>query len=181
MIYVFQQYTKSLFPWRTVIDNVAFGMEVPRRRQGLTSAQVRQRCMDQLEQVGLAGTAEQYPSQLSGGMQQRVAIARALVCKPAVLLMDEPFSALDALSRGSLQDLVLQLWEQLHLTIIFVTHDVEEAVYFSDSVAVLSHSPSRIIDRLEIDLPRPREQVRTKESSQFLDYRRNLYEKVLAE
>ncbi len=179
MIYVFQQYTKSLMPWRTVLENVAFGLEVPRRRQGLSSGEVRERCMAQLARVGLEGTDSQYPAQLSGGMQQRVAIARALVCEPAVLLMDEPFSALDALSRGSLQDLVLELWAQLGLTIVFVTHDIEEAVYLSDSVAVLSKSPSDIIDLIDINLPRPRHQVTTKESAAFLDHRRDLYAKVL--
>ncbi len=181
MIYLFQQYTKSLMPWRTVLDNVAFGLEVPRRRRELTAGDVDSRCREQLARVGLAGVEDQYPGQLSGGMQQRVAIARALVCKPAVLLMDEPFSALDALSRSSLQDLLLELWGQLDLTVVFVTHDVEEAIYLSDSVAVLDASPSSIIDRIDVDLPRPRHQVRTKESSAFLDYRRNLYAEVLAE
>ncbi len=181
MIYVFQQYTKSLMPWRTVLENVAFGLEVPRRRQGMSSADIRARCLDQLARVGLEGTEAQYPAQLSGGMQQRVAIARALVCEPSVLLMDEPFSALDALSRGSLQDLVLELWAQLDLTIVFVTHDIEEAVYLSDTVAVLSKSPSSIIDQFQIDLPRPRHQVTTKESAAFLGYRRDLYAEVLTE
>lgn len=181
MVYVFQQYTKSLMPWRTILDNVAFGLEVPRRKQGKSRTQIRERCRMELARVGLAGTEEQYPWQLSGGMQQRVAIARALVCEPGVLLMDEPFSALDALSRSSLQDLLLELWAELNLTVVFVTHDVEEAVYLSDWVAVLSKSPSRIVERLDIDLPRPRDQIRTKESAAFLDYRRELYAKVLAE
>lgn len=181
MIYLFQQYTKSLMPWRTVLHNVAFGLEVPRRRRELSSRSIDQMCREQLARVGLEGVEDQYPGQLSGGMQQRVAIARALVCRPAVLLMDEPFSALDALSRSSLQDLLLDLWEQLDLTVVFVTHDVEEAIYLSDSVAVLNTSPSSIIDRLQVDLPRPRHQVRTKESSEFLEYRRNLYAEVLAE
>ncbi len=180
MVYVFQQYTKSLMPWRTVLDNLALGLEVPRRRQGRSRTQIRERCRNELARVGLTGTEDQYPWQLSGGMQQRVAIARALVCEPGVLLMDEPFSALDALSRSSLQDLLLDLWAQLHLTIVFVTHDVEEAIYLSDRVAVLSKSPSRIVERLDIELPRPRDQLKTKESSEFLEYRRDLYEKVLA-
>ncbi len=181
MIYLFQQYTKSLMPWRTVLDNVAFGLEVPRRRRELSSASIDGMCREQLARVGLEGVEDQYPGQLSGGMQQRVAIARALVCQPAVLLMDEPFSALDALSRSSLQDLLLDLWAQFELTVVFVTHDVEEAIYLSDSVAVLNTSPSSIIDRFDVNLPRPRHQVRTKESSAFLDYRRNLYAEVLAE
>ena len=181
MVYVFQQYTKSLMPWRTVLDNVALGLEVAQRKQGRSRAQLRDRCRSELARVGLAGTEDQYPWQLSGGMQQRVAIARALVCEPSVLLMDEPFSALDALSRSSLQDLLLDLWAQLHLTVVFVTHDVEEAVYLSDRVAVLSKSPSCIVERFDIDLPRPRHQITTKESSAFLEYRRDLYAKVLAE
>lgn len=179
MIYLFQQYTTSLMPWRTVLENVTFGLEVPRRRAGRSTREIARLAREQLARVGLEGTEQQYPAQLSGGMQQRVAIARALVCQPSVLLMDEPFSALDALSRASLQDLVLQLWSDLELTIVFVTHDIEEAVYLSDSVAVLSTSPSTIIDRLEIDLPRPRHQVSTRESEAFLGYRRELYAKVV--
>jgi NitT/TauT family transport system ATP-binding protein len=179
MIYVFQQYAKSLMPWRTVMENVAFGLET---REGTTRdrADIKRRCLRQLELVGLDSAADKYPWQLSGGMQQRVAIARALVCEPAVLLMDEPFSALDALTRGSLQDLLLDLWQSQNLTIVFVTHDVEEAIYLSDTVAVLSKSPSTIIDVLDIPLPRPRDQITTKESPEFLEYRRRLYQEVLS-
>jgi NitT/TauT family transport system ATP-binding protein len=176
MIYVFQQYAKSLFPWRTVMDNVRFGLEA---RGELDSDEVDRRCRAQLEHVGLAAAAEQFPWQLSGGMQQRVAIARALACEPDVLLMDEPFSALDALTRGNLQDLLLELWEELGLTVVFVTHDVEEAIYLSDRVAVLSKSPSQVIDQFDVDVARPRDQISTKESESFLDYRRELYGKVL--
>lgn len=176
MIYVFQQYAKSLFPWRTVMDNVRFGLEA---RGDLDASEVERRCRAQLEHVGLAADADQFPWQLSGGMQQRVAIARALACEPDVLLMDEPFSALDALTRGNLQDLLLELWEELGLTVVFVTHDVEEAIYLSDRVAVLSKSPSRIVDQFDVDVPRPRDQISTKESESFLEYRRDLYGKVL--
>lgn len=180
LIYVFQQYAKSLLPWRTVMGNVAFGLE-HRHGRHMSAAERQRRCEEALERVGLAEVGDRYPWQLSGGMQQRVAIARALVCEPDVLLMDEPFSALDALTRGTLQDLLLALWEQLGLTVLFVTHDVEEAVYLSDRVAVLSPSPSRILDVLDIDLPRPRDQISTKESSAFLRYRRELYGKVLSQ
>lgn len=179
MIYVFQQYAKSLFPWRTVMGNVRFGLE-SRSGEHTAKGDVEQRCLAQLEHVGLQAAADQYPWQLSGGMQQRVAIARALVCEPDVLLMDEPFSALDALTRGTLQDLLLELWEELDLTVVFVTHDVEEAIYLSDRVAVLSKSPSTVVEELDIDLPRPRDQIKTKESPEFLEYRRELFERVLA-
>jgi NitT/TauT family transport system ATP-binding protein len=113
-------------------------------------------------------------------MQQRVAIARALVARPEVLLMDEPFSALDALTRESLQDLLLRLWSELKLTVVFVTHDIAESIYLSDEIVVLSRAPSRILRRLEVDIPRPREQLATRESPRFLQYRRELYDMVVA-
>jgi NitT/TauT family transport system ATP-binding protein len=129
--------------------------------------------------VGLTGTEKYYPWQLSGGMQQRVAIARALICQPKVLLMDEPFSALDALTRSSLQDLVLGLWEQLGITILFVTHDIDEAIYLSDRIYVLTKAPGRITRSLDIELPRPRDQVATRETPKFLEYRRTLLDEVM--
>jgi NitT/TauT family transport system ATP-binding protein len=135
--------------------------------------------METLKLVGLEKQAESYPWQLSGGMQQRVAIARALVARPEVLLMDEPFSALDALTRESLQDLLVRLWSELGLTIVFVTHDIAESIYLSDEIVVLSRAPSRVLKRMAVDIPRPREQVATRESPRFLAYRRELYELVV--
>jgi len=178
MVYVFQQYSKSLFPWLTVLGNVEFGANSPHAtRRG--NAASRQECMETLRLVGLAAHADSYPWQLSGGMQQRVAIARALVARPEVLLMDEPFSALDALTRESLQDLLLRLWTELRLTVVFVTHDIAEAIYLSDEIVVLSSAPSKILARIGIDIPRPRDQLATREAASFLAYRRSLYKMVV--
>jgi ABC-type nitrate/sulfonate/bicarbonate transport system ATPase subunit len=146
---VFQEYT--LYPWLTVRRNVEFGLDgMPRRERGEVARQF-------LDVVGLGKFADHYPGELSGGMQQRVAIARALAYKPAVLLMDEPFGALDAQTRGLMQDLLLRIWEEESLTVFFVTHDVDEAVYLSDRVYVLSARPGRVKEIVEVGLPRPRE------------------------
>jgi NitT/TauT family transport system ATP-binding protein len=177
VIYLFQQYAKSLFPWRTVIDNVMFPLEgAPRARRG----ELRTRCRDYLRQVGLAGFEERYPWQLSGGMQQRVAIARALAADPKVLLLDEPFSAVDALTRMELQSLVLQLWERRRFTAILVTHDVEEAVFLADRVAVLSARPTALKEIIDVDLPRPRDQLTTREDARFLRLRHHITASLLA-
>ncbi|HKQ29494.1 MAG TPA: ABC transporter ATP-binding protein [Burkholderiales bacterium] len=178
MVYVFQQYTKSLFPWLTVLGNVEFGATSPHAAWRAKGAR-RDECMDTLRLVGLDKHAESYPWQLSGGMQQRVAIARAVVARPQVLLMDEPFSALDALTRESLQDLLLKLWQELRLTVVFVTHDIAESIYLSDEIVVLSHAPSRILARVAVDVGRPRDQLTTRELPQFLAHRRSLYELVV--
>src|SRR5690606_26713466 len=119
LLYVFQQYTRSLFPWKTVEGNVAYGLE---NRTNLSRRQIAERTSEYLSLVKLDGFGQHYPWQLSGGMQQRVAIARALACRPDILLMDEPFSSVDALTRVGLQELVLRLWRELGLTIVFVTH-----------------------------------------------------------
>src|SRR5690606_9603372 len=132
MVYLFQQYSKSLFPWRRVIHNVALGLEAQERRRNLSRAEIKRSCEEYLTLVGLHDVGQLYPWQLSGGMQQRVAIARALIAGPKLLLMDEPFSAVDALARNLLQDLVLDLWQRLNITVLFVTHDVDEAIYLSD-------------------------------------------------
>ena len=129
--------------------------------------------------VGLEAHADKYPWQLSGGMQQRVAIARALVARPEVLLMDEPFSALDALSRESLQDLLVRIWQDLKLTVVFVTHDIAEAIYLSDKIYVLSRAPSTILTEIDVDIPRPRDQLATRELPAFLSLRRSLYDVVV--
>jgi len=175
MLYLFQQYTKSIFPWRSVKGNIAFGMESRKKWSG---REITQRCDELIRLVGLEGYGDYYPRQLSGGMQQRVAIARALACEPDVLLMDEPFSAVDAMTRSSLQDLVLQLWSSLGLTIIFVTHDVAEAVYLSDRIIVLRKSPHNVALDMRIELPYPRDHLLTPEMPAFLQYRHQLFQEI---
>ena len=177
-IYVFQQYTKSIYPWKNVLDNVAFGL---RNRTRLDESAIRARCAEYIGLVGLSGFERHYPWQLSGGMQQRVAIARALVCRPKVLLMDEPFSSVDALTRAGLQDLLLKVWQEFSLTVLFVTHDIEEAIYLADSVVVLGKPPETLQDRVAIDLPRPRRQLATREDPQYTRYRHHLFLKVFGE
>ena len=147
---VFQE--AALFPWYTVWDNVAFG---PRTR-GLPAAQYRPKVEAYLQQVGLRGFERHYPAELSGGMRQRVGIARVLVMEPEVLLMDEPFGSLDAQTRLVMQELLLSVWEGHHQTVLFVTHDIEEALLIADSVSVMTARPGRIKKRLVVDLPRPR-------------------------
>jgi NitT/TauT family transport system ATP-binding protein len=147
---VFQQHT--LFPWKTAAANVEFGLKM--RGAGRRERQDAARRM--LALVGLAEFADHYPHQLSGGMQQRVNLARVLVNRPRVILMDEPFCALDAQTRLHMQQLLLGLWEQFGMTIVFVTHDVDEAVFLSDRVVVLTERPGRIQTQIPIDLPRPR-------------------------
>ncbi len=172
MVYVFQQYTKSIFPWKTVLENVLLGVKYrsPAPRQDLVKL-----CQEQLDVVGLGAYAHYHPYQLSGGMQQRVAIARALVCRPDLLLMDEPFSALDAMTRAELQDLLLQLWREFRLTILFVTHDLDEALYLAQRVILLTASPGRMADCLEVPLGYPRNQVETRSDPRYLALRRRLY------
>jgi NitT/TauT family transport system ATP-binding protein len=147
---VFQQY--SLFPWKTALENVAFGP----RMQGFSRAQARARAMEYLELVGLSRHTNAYPATLSGGMQQRVGIARALVNHPSVLLMDEPFGALDAQTRLSMQENLLRVCAASGNSVVFVTHDVDEAVFLGDRVVVMSASPGRVLLDLATDLPRPR-------------------------
>ncbi len=147
---VFQTYT--LFPWLTSRENVEFAL----REEGLKPAERRSRALEQLQLVGLERFAEAYPNQLSGGMKQRVAIARALSYRPAMLLMDEPFGALDALTRQLMQELLTRVWEQHRLTVLFVTHDVEEAVFISDRVLIMTNRPGRIKQQVVVDLERPR-------------------------
>jgi NitT/TauT family transport system ATP-binding protein len=178
MVYLFQQYSKSLFPWRRVRDNVALGLEERSRRRNRSRAEIKELCNEYLALVGLENVGDLYPWQLSGGMQQRVAIARALIAGPKVLLMDEPFSAVDALARNLLQDLILDLWRRLNITILFITHDVDEAVYLADRVLTLSRPPVRVLDQIELNLPRPRRPVETRELPEFLRHRRELYNRV---
>jgi NitT/TauT family transport system ATP-binding protein len=147
---VFQQY--SLFPWKTVRDNVAFGPYA----QGRGRARARAIADELLDMVGLARFAHRYPTELSGGMQQRVGIARALANKPTVLLMDEPFGSLDAQTRAMMQENLLRLWSEFKITVMFVTHDVDEAIFLADRVLIMSASPGRIIEDVPVPLPRPR-------------------------
>ena len=125
--------------------------------------------------MGLAAAAQQFPSQLSGGMQQRVQIARCLAQEPKIMLMDEPFGALDAITRQPLQDELLQIAAERRMTVVFITHDLEEAIYLGDRVMVLSSNPGQIVETLEVDLPRPRNQLTTREDSRFLDHRHRLF------
>ncbi len=179
LIYVFQQYSKSLLPWKTVLGNLMFGARSPRACHGANAPVTEAECMEYVDLVGLKGHEHGYPSQLSGGMQQRVAIARALVARPQVLLMDEPFSALDALTREGLQDLLLKLWKDVGLTVIFVTHDISEAIYLSERIVVLAGTPASVAAHIEVDVPRPRDQISTRESQEFLGLRRSLYQMVV--
>lgn len=176
IVYLFQQYGKSLFPWRTVVDNVAFAIE---HRPGMSMAQAREQSRGYLDMVGLGDSGSKYPWQLSGGMQQRVTIARALAAKPRVLLLDEPFSSVDALTRLELHALILDLWEKQRFTAVLVTHDVDEAVFLADRVAVLTHRPSRIAEVVETGLPRPRDNLATRELPRFIELRHHLLAQLL--
>jgi NitT/TauT family transport system ATP-binding protein len=167
---VFQEY--AIFPWKTVIDNVMLGVKY---RPGSRRNELEAICRSQLEHVGLAQFVNYYPYQLSGGMQQRVAIARALARRPELLLMDEPFSALDAMMRVELQDLLLKLWDEIGLTILFVTHDLDEALYLARRVVVMSASPGMVADIVDVPLPYPRNQVHTRSDPVYLQLRKHLY------
>jgi NitT/TauT family transport system ATP-binding protein len=147
---VFQSYT--LFPWLTVQDNVEFGLKLG----GMAVAERKRIAKRYIEQVGLEGFEKSYPKQLSGGMMQRVALARALANDPEILLMDEPFGALDSQTRSLMQELLLNIWEQSHKTVLFITHDIDEAILLGDRVHVMTARPGRIKEVVEIDIPRPR-------------------------
>jgi NitT/TauT family transport system ATP-binding protein len=175
MVYLFQQYAKSLLPWRTVEQNIALVFE----SKGIKKREIAERCGQYLEMVGLAGFRKHYPWQLSGGMQQRVAIARALAAQPRVLLLDEPFSAVDALTRIELQALVLDLWARQGLTVLLITHDVDEAVFMADRIAVLSSRPSTVEMVVSTELPRPRDPMGTRELPRFLQLRHDLVTHLL--
>jgi NitT/TauT family transport system ATP-binding protein len=178
MIYVFQQYTKSILPWRTVIENVEFGLRARRR---VRFKELRERCREYIDLVGLNGYENYYPYQLSGGMQQRVCIARALICEPEVLLMDEPFSAVDAMTRAILQELVMRIWQKLPITILFVTHDVDEAVFLSTRIISLGPAGTGITEDVAIDLPSPRNQIETRAHPQFTDLRQRLFASIFVQ
>ncbi|CAN7469843.1 ABC transporter ATP-binding protein [Pseudoduganella sp. LjRoot289] len=148
---VFQQHT--LFPWKKVLQNVAFGLKM----QGVPRAERHARAQELIELVGLAGFEQHYPSQLSGGMRQRVEIARVLINHPRVMLMDEPFGALDAQTRLMMQQLLLDVWARIKTSIVFITHDIDEALFLADRILVMSPRPGRIIDELRLDFERPRD------------------------
>lgn len=171
VVTVFQDYGSSLLPWRTVRKNVALGLE-----RKVSDVERNERVEQALEMVGLTRNARDYPWQLSGGMQQRVQIARALAVQPSVLLMDEPFGALDAMTKASLQDELCRVHEQTNATIVFITHDIEEAVYLSDRILILKGVPGRVGHAIDVDLPRPRHQITTKEMPEYLKLRHRIYE-----
>jgi NitT/TauT family transport system ATP-binding protein len=165
---VFQDYGRSLFPWLKVTGNVEFPL---RNNTELGKAQRRERVEEALSWVGLSKAGNKYPWQLSGGMQQRVSIARALAYRPALMLMDEPFASVDAQTRGDLEDLVLRVREEHGMTILLVTHDIDESVYLADRVLVLSTAPTTVVETLKVGLPRERDQIITRESDEFVHLR----------
>lgn len=162
---VFQDY--ALFPWRNVLGNVLFGLEI----RNVPKKEALERAYKFIKLVGLEGFESSYPHELSGGMRQRVALARALVCEPEILLMDEPLSALDAQTRNVMQAELVRIWNETRKTIIYVTHNIEEAVYMADRIAVLSKRPARLLDLVEVNLHRPRDRF----SKEFIDLRARIF------
>ncbi len=171
---VFQEYGRSLFPWMRVRDNV----ELPLRAEGMARRRRDELVDEALASVGLADAHSAYPWQLSGGMQQRVAIARAIAYEPLVLLMDEPFAAVDAQTRADLEDLIRDVWHRLGVTLLFITHDIDEAVYLGQRVIVLSGAPTSVAEDLTIDLPEARDQLTTRADPRFTELRAHLYAQV---
>jgi NitT/TauT family transport system ATP-binding protein len=174
---VFQEYSRSLMPWTSVRNNVL----LPLRHKKLSKAQRAGLVEEALGAVGLTRFIDHYPWQLSGGMQQRVAIARALAYQPQILLMDEPFASVDAQTRGDLEDLVLRVRDDFEVTILFVTHDIDESVYLADRVVVLTHAPTEVKDIVSVDLPQPRDQIATKELPEFAHLRAHVYRHIKRE
>ncbi len=171
---VFQDYRGSLMPWMRAADNVAFPLE----GKGVPKAERLERARACLADVGLPDSGERYPWELSGGMQQRVAIARALAYDAHILLMDEPFGSLDAQTRFELEDLVMALRKRLRISIIVVTHDIDEAVYLADRVIVLSGHPATVIDTVTVDLGEDRDQIKTKSIPRFAEYRSRILSEI---
>lgn len=168
---VFQDYGKALLPWRKVWNNIALPLE----DTGMGQEAVRRRSMELLSAMKLEQFAEHFPEQLSGGMQQRVQIARSLAQEPKVWLMDEPFGALDAITRQQLQDEILRIAAERAITVIFITHDLEEAIYLGDRVIVLGAHPGRVVEEIAVDIPKPRDQLTTREHTAFLQARHRLF------
>jgi NitT/TauT family transport system ATP-binding protein len=177
MALVFQEYSRSLLPWMSVRGNVT----LPLRHKKLGKGETARLVEESVEAVGLTRFIDRYPWELSGGMQQRVAIARALAYQPEILLMDEPFASVDAQTRGDLEDLVLRVREQYGVTILFVTHDIDESVYLADRIVVLTPSPTEVREVLSVDLPHPRDQVDTKELPEFARLRAHVYRLIKRE
>jgi NitT/TauT family transport system ATP-binding protein len=177
MALVFQEYSRSLMPWASVRNNVL----LPLRHKKLSRGERNGLVEESLEAVGLTRFIDHYPWQLSGGMQQRVAIARALAYQPSILLMDEPFASVDAQTRGDLEDLVLEVRQQYGVTILFVTHDIDESVYLADRIAVLTHAPTEVREVIDVDLPTPRDQIATKELPEFAQLRARVYRLIKRE
>ncbi len=174
MAVVFQEYGRSLFPWMRVRENV----ELPLKNQGVPKAECDRLVDEALEAVGLSHVPRSYPWQLSGGMQQRVAIARAIAYQPEVLLMDEPFAAVDAQTRADLEDLIRVVWKKLGVTVLFVTHDIDESIYLGERVIMLSSSPTVIQEDIVIDLPDDRDQLNTRALPRFTELRHHVYEQI---
>ncbi|MRH27776.1 ATP-binding cassette domain-containing protein [Microbacterium sp. SYP-A9085] len=174
MAVVFQEYGRSLYPWMTVAQNVEFPLLEKKLGRSRRSALVS----EALEAVGLASSAAAYPWQLSGGMQQRVAIARAIAYEPRLLIMDEPFAAVDAQTRADLEDLVRDLWSRFDITVLFVTHDIDESVYLAQRVLVLSSAPTFMLAEVEIDLPDVRDQLTTRSDPRFTAHRTRIYQLI---
>ncbi|GAB3283608.1 ABC transporter ATP-binding protein [Kineosporia babensis] len=174
MAVVFQEYGRSLFPWMTVRQNV----ERPLIEKRLSKPDRRAAVDEALSAVGLLDSHDAHPWQLSGGMQQRVAIARAIAYQPSVLVMDEPFAAVDAQTRAELEDLVRSIWQRLNVTIVFVTHDIDEAVYLGQRVLVLSNRPTVVLEDVTVDLPAERDQISTRSHARFAELRAHVYRLV---
>jgi NitT/TauT family transport system ATP-binding protein len=176
VVMVFQDYGNALLPWRTVARNTALGLE-----GHVDSAERSRRANDALRMVGLQDCESKFPSQLSGGMAQRVQIARALAVKPKVLLMDEPFGALDAITKAALQDILLDVQQQTGATVVFITHDIDEAIYLSDRVLVMTGRPGSVTMAMHTGIPRPRDQLATRELAHYLQVRHLLGRTLRAE
>jgi NitT/TauT family transport system ATP-binding protein len=168
---VFQDY--ALLPWRTVERNVRFGIEM--RAGGASKAKLAERVQDSIELVGLAGFERSYPHELSGGMRQRVGIARALVCEPDILLMDEPFAAIDAMTREGMQAELERIIAKTKQTVIFITHSIDEAIQLADRVVVISQRPGRVREIVDVDLPRSRFEVDAKSDPRFIELREHVW------
>jgi NitT/TauT family transport system ATP-binding protein len=175
VVMVFQHF--GLFPWKTVFDNVAYGLKL----RGTPRSQWKELTRPYVELVGLAGFEGMYPYQLSGGMQQRAGLARALVLNPQVLLMDEPFGALDAQTRELLQEELVRILEQEQRTLVFITHSIDEAIVLGDRIVVMSTRPGRVREVLEVDLPRPRSVQEARNSPRYAELRQHIWEELRPE
>jgi NitT/TauT family transport system ATP-binding protein len=171
---MFQEF--SLFPWKSVAGNIAWGLEA----QGFPKQAIEETVGRYLDMTGLKDFANHYPAELSGGMKQRTALARVLAFDPKVLLMDEPFGALDAQTREVMQEELMSLWERTRKTVVFVTHDIDEAVFLGDRVVVLTARPARVREEIRIDLPRPRD-LTVRKSVQCLEYRNYIWDLIRSE